>query len=57
MIVFVISKWNEDGQYVEIWESWRQIYTQAYQPGHHQNVLIEEFETCGGFDYKKKIFL
>jgi CheY-like chemotaxis protein len=54
MIVFIISKWNEDAQTLKF-----EKYDVKYIPKPislitTQKVLIEEFETCGGFDYKKK---
>ena len=53
MIVFIISKWNQDTQTLKF-----EKYDVKYIPKPislitTQKVLIEEFETCGGFDYKK----
>jgi response regulator RpfG family c-di-GMP phosphodiesterase len=57
MIVFIISKWNEDRHTLKF-----ESYDVKYIPKPislitTQKVLAEEFETCGGFDYKKKRFL
>jgi CheY-like chemotaxis protein len=54
MIVFIISKWNHDAQTLKF-----EKYDVKYIPKPislitTQKVLIEEFETCGGFDYKKR---
>lgn len=53
MIVFIISKWNQDTQTLKF-----EKYDVKYIPKPislitTQKVLIEEFEACGGFNYKK----
>ena len=57
MIVFIISKWNEDRHTLKFENLDVKYIPKPISLITTQNVLIEEFETCGGFDYKKKRFL
>ena len=55
MIVFIISKWNEDAQ-TQKFESYDVKYIpKPISLAATQKVLSEEFEANGGFDYKKKL--
>ena len=56
MIVFIISKWNEDRHTLKFENLDVKYIPKPISLITTQNVLIEEFETCGGFDYKKKRF-
>ena len=57
MIVFIISKWNEDRHTLKFENLDVKYIPKPISLITTQKVLIEEFETCGGFDYKKKRFL
>ena len=57
MIVFIISKWNEDRHTLQFENMDVKYIPKPISLITTQKVLIEEFETCGGFDYKKKRFL
>jgi response regulator RpfG family c-di-GMP phosphodiesterase len=57
MIVFIISGWNEDRHTLKFESLDVKYIPKPISLITTQNVLIEEFETCGGFDYKKKRFL
>ncbi len=57
MIVFIISKWNEDRHTLKFENLDVKYIPKPISLITTQKVLTEEFETCGGFDYKKKMFL
>jgi CheY-like chemotaxis protein len=57
MIVFIISKWNEDRHTLKFENFDVKYIPKPISLITTQKVLAEEFETCGGFDYKKKRFL
>jgi len=54
MIVFIISKWNDDKKTLEFEKDDVKYLPKPVSLITTRKVLIEAFETHGGFDYKKK---
>jgi len=54
MIVFIISKWNDEAYTFKFENLGVKYIPKPISLITTQKVLIEEFEICGGFDYKKK---
>lgn len=54
MIVFIISKWQSTAQILKFENHQVKYIPKPISLSTTQRILIEDFETKGGFDYKKK---